>query len=84
MVGASWAVWLAVPLVVPVLVAVVMWWRGRPRRPDTMPQSIAGHRDFLHALDPGARVGGAQLAPTARTGPDTPTAEHDRALRHDG
>jgi hypothetical protein len=53
--GASWALWLLAPLVVPVLVALVMWWRGRPRRPATMPESIADHRQYLQHL--GTAVG---------------------------
>jgi hypothetical protein len=48
---APWALWLAAPLVVPILVALAMWWRGRPRRPATTRESIAGHRAYLRALD---------------------------------
>ena len=48
---APWALWLIVPLVVPALVALIMWWRGRPRRPVTTTESIAGHRAYLQALE---------------------------------
>jgi hypothetical protein len=48
---APWALWLLVPLVIPLLVAVIMWWRGRPRRPVTTTESIAGHRAYLQALE---------------------------------
>jgi hypothetical protein len=49
--GPQWALWLIAPLVVPVLVAIGLWWRGRPRRPPTVPESIAGHQAYLQALD---------------------------------
>jgi hypothetical protein len=53
--------WLAAPLVVPIVVALLMWWRGRPRRPATTYESIAGHRAYLQALDAAAH-GGAGAA----------------------
>jgi hypothetical protein len=50
MAGTAWLWWLAAPLVVPILVALGMWWRGRPKRPATTPESVDGHRDYLQAL----------------------------------
>ncbi len=47
---APWALWLIAPLVVPLLAALIMWWRGRPRRPATTGESIASHRAYLDAL----------------------------------
>ncbi len=58
---APWALWLIVPLVVPVLAALIMWWRGRPRRPVTTTESIAGHRAYLQALE--AVTQGSAAAP---------------------
>lgn len=57
--GPQWALWLLAPLVVPLLVAIGLWWRGRPRRPPTVPESIASHRAYLQALD---AAGGAAKA----------------------
>jgi hypothetical protein len=62
--GASWALWLIAPLVLPVLVALVMWWRGRPRRPATTSESIDGHQNYLHAL--GQAAGASQASPASR------------------
>jgi hypothetical protein len=53
----SWALWLVAPLVIPVLVALVMWWRGRPRRPATTRESIDGHHNYLQALGAATRRG---------------------------
>jgi hypothetical protein len=60
---APWALWLIAPLVVPVLAALVMWWRGRPRRPATDTETIAGHRAYLQALEAVTRgpEGGAKF-----------------------
>jgi hypothetical protein len=53
--GASWALWLLAPLVLPVSVGLAMWWHGRPRRPATLPESVAGHREYLEALGAAVR-----------------------------
>jgi hypothetical protein len=51
----AWVWWLAAPLVLPVLVALVMWWRGRPRRLATMPETVEGHQRYLLALGEATR-----------------------------
>jgi hypothetical protein len=56
----AWAWWLVAPLVVPILVALVMWWRGRPRRPARAAESIVDHRRYLQAL--GSALGPAPSA----------------------
>jgi hypothetical protein len=48
----SWAIWLAVPVVVTVLAALFLWWRGRPARPLRTAQTISGHQAYLDALAP--------------------------------
>ena len=45
-----WIVWLAAPLVVTALAAMVLWWRARPRRPIGTGRSIAGHQEYLRVL----------------------------------
>jgi hypothetical protein len=55
--GAQWALWLVAPLIIPVVFAIALWWHGRPRRPATIPESIAGHRAYLRALDAATQTG---------------------------
>jgi hypothetical protein len=50
----SWAIWLAVPVMITLLAALFLWWRGRPARPLRTAQTISGHRAYLDALTPGA------------------------------
>jgi hypothetical protein len=50
MAGLSWAVWLAAPVVVTVLAALILWWRGRPARPLRTAETISGHQAYLDAL----------------------------------
>jgi hypothetical protein len=56
----AWAWWLAAPFVVPVLAAIVMWWRGRPRQPVQTAESVVGHQKYLQAL--GSAIRTEQLA----------------------
>ena len=54
----AWALWLAIPVVATVLVAVATWWSARraapPRRRDTE-LAVQAHRDYLDALTLPAR-----------------------------
>jgi hypothetical protein len=56
MAGLSWAMWLAAPVVVTLLAALFLWWRGRPERPVRTAQTISGHRAYLEALAPAAPI----------------------------
>jgi len=58
MAGLSWAIWLAAPVAVTLLAALVLWWRGRPERPQRTAQTISGHQAYLDALAPVAPVAG--------------------------
>jgi hypothetical protein len=64
--------WLIAPLVLPVLVAVVLWGRGRPRRPATTTESIGGYQNYLQALGQASQARSASpampVSPAARTG----------------
>lgn len=46
----SWALWLLVPVAVPLLAAVAIWWRGRPTGPPDGDAAMQAHRDYLAAL----------------------------------
>jgi hypothetical protein len=46
----AWVLWLAVPVAATVLVALWSWWRGRPERRPTTPESMLAHAEYLNAL----------------------------------
>ncbi len=46
----TWALWLALPLAVTLLVAALSWLRGRPPRELTTRQAMRAHGDYLDAL----------------------------------
>lgn len=46
----AWVLWLAGPLVATALVALFVWWRGRPARRPTTPESMQAHSEYLAAL----------------------------------
>ena len=46
----AWAVWLAVPVLVTLIVAVITWLRARPERELTTQQAMRAHEDYLDAL----------------------------------
>lgn len=51
----GWAIWLAIPVVPTVIVAVLSWFRSRPMRtPDTV-GAMRAHADYLDALAQTAR-----------------------------
>jgi hypothetical protein len=66
----AWAIWLAVPVVITLLVAIVVWWRGRARRPPTVNQTLAEHARYLAAL--GAAIRPAATARATSTESDDP------------
>ncbi len=66
----AWAIWLAVPLVITLLVAIVVWWRARAPRPPTVNQTLAEHARYLSIL--GAAIGTPPSARTASTRLDDP------------
>lgn len=51
----TWAVWLAVPVVVTLLAALVTWLRARPRRRPGTRDTMRAHSDYLDALAQTAR-----------------------------
>jgi hypothetical protein len=57
----TWALWLAAPVLVTVLAAMVLWWRARPPRPQGIEETIAGHREYLRVL--GANASARPEAP---------------------
>jgi hypothetical protein len=56
MAGLSWAIWLAAPVAATLLAALVLWWRGLPKRPLRTAQTISGHQAYLQALMPAVSV----------------------------
>jgi hypothetical protein len=66
----AWALWLAVPVVVTVLVALWAWWRGRPQRQPDTDEAMRAHRDYLDALTVPAR-GTHRVRPGEAAGPDS-------------
>jgi hypothetical protein len=46
----TWAFWLAVPVVVTLLAAVLSWLRARPARPLDTDRAMRAHGDYLDAL----------------------------------
>lgn len=46
----SWAVWLAVPVVVTIIVALWTWVRSRPARQPSTTRSMQAHSEYLDAL----------------------------------
>ncbi len=46
----AWAIWLAIPVAVTLLVAVWTWLRGRAPRVPTTGQAMRAHRRYLEAL----------------------------------
>jgi hypothetical protein len=46
----AWAMWLAVPLLVTALAALITWWRGRPVRTPDAEQAMRAHAAYLDAL----------------------------------
>jgi hypothetical protein len=46
----AWAIWLLVPVLVTVVAALVVWWRGRPSPTPTPTQAIREHQRYLDAL----------------------------------
>jgi hypothetical protein len=62
----TWAVWLAVPVAVTLVVAGISWLRRRPARELTTRQAIRAHGDYLDALrqPPRAKDRGPFAAPT--------------------
>jgi hypothetical protein len=51
----AWVIWLLVPVIAPVLVALVIWVRGRPRRLPTTDEAMREHAAYLDALGQTAR-----------------------------
>jgi Ser/Thr protein kinase RdoA (MazF antagonist) len=49
-------VWLAIPVIVTVLAAIITWLRGRPARPLDTDESMRAHGDYLDALVQTARA----------------------------
>jgi hypothetical protein len=46
----AWVLWLAVPVVVTLLVALWVWLRGRAPRTPSTDQAMRAHQDYLDAL----------------------------------
>ena len=46
----AWAVWLAVPVLVTLVAALITWLRSRPERELTTAQAMRAHDDYLDAL----------------------------------
>jgi hypothetical protein len=58
----SWAVWLAVPVVLTVLAGSIAWWltwRTRPARQPTTAEAMKLHTDYLAALEHATRGSGS-------------------------
>lgn len=51
----AWVIWLLVPLVAPVAVALVGWVRGRPKRVPGTDEAMREHTAYLDALVQTAR-----------------------------
>jgi hypothetical protein len=51
----AWAIWLAAPVVLTLLVACWVWVRSRPPRAPTTAEAMRAHRDYLDALTLPAR-----------------------------
>lgn len=51
----AWVIWLLVPVIAPVIVAVVIWIRGRPKRLPTTGEAMREHAAYLDALVQTAR-----------------------------
>ncbi len=66
----SWALWLAVPVVVTLLAAVATWLRSRPRRTPGTRAAVRAHGDYLDALVQTARS--KDRGPYARPAQGTP------------
>jgi hypothetical protein len=64
----AWALWLAAPLAVTLVVAAWSWLRARPPRPPTTAQAMQAHRDYLDALVVPAR-GDIRTEPTSPRSP---------------
>lgn len=52
---AAWAVWLAVPVAVTLIVAVWTWVRARPPRQPSTAKSMREHAEYLDTLAATAR-----------------------------
>jgi hypothetical protein len=46
----SWALWLAAPLAVTTIAALLSWWRGRPVRTPQPLDAMRAHAAYLDAL----------------------------------
>jgi len=46
----AWALWLAVPITVTVLVALWVWWFARPDRTPKTAEAMRQHQQYLDAL----------------------------------
>lgn len=51
----TWALWLAVPVILTALAALASWWRSRPARRPKTAQAMRDHGAFLDALVQTAR-----------------------------
>lgn len=51
----AWVLWLAVPVLTPVLVACVVWVRSRPPKAVAAEDAMRQHQDYLAALVAPAR-----------------------------
>lgn len=51
----TWALWLAVPVLITLLAALVTWVRSRPRRRPGTRDAMRAHSDYLDALVQTAR-----------------------------
>jgi cytochrome c-type biogenesis protein CcmH/NrfF len=61
----SWALWLAIPVALTLVAALITWLRSRPARiPDTA-EAMQAHSEYLDALAQTGRVhdGGSQPPP---------------------
>ena len=58
----SWALWLAVPLVVTAVTAALGWWRSRPPRQRDPEGAMRAHAAYLEALSAAPR-GKGRLEP---------------------
>ncbi len=51
----TWALWLAIPVIVTVLAALVTWVGSRPARVLKTPEAMQAHSEYLDALAQTAR-----------------------------
>ena len=52
----AWALWLAIPVVVTLLAAILSWLRARPARTPDTDEAMRAHGEYLDALAQTARA----------------------------